>query len=108
VSDPIPPLLSCAALLLASAAILLNLGRTALPAPAPTRLATPPFHVTPVRPGPRPYFARHTELLPAEANRSVRPYVVAAEQAVRRQEPEPMLLELSGAGPYVMHGIGVA
>lgn len=101
-SDPIPPLLSCAALLLASVAILLNLGRTALPAPPSTRLATPPSHVTPVCPGPRPRSAHHAERLPGEANRSVRPYVVA-EQEARGQEPEPAVL-----GPYVIHGIGVA
>ncbi|MFF6811629.1 hypothetical protein ACFZAG_17300 [Streptomyces sp. NPDC012403] len=101
-SEPIPLLLPCAALFLAAVATLLSLARTVLTATAVRRLATPPSHVTPVRPRFRPHPARHAALLAGEANRSVRPYVVA-EQVARSQEPEPAVL-----GPYVMHGIGVA
>ncbi|MEV8595026.1 hypothetical protein [Streptomyces sp. NPDC052012] len=48
------------------------------------------------------------ERLAGEANRSVRPYVVAAERAARRRELELAVLGLDGPGPYVIHGIEVA
>lgn len=85
-SDPIPPLLSCGALFLAAVATLLGLARTVLPATIGRRLATPPFHTTPVRPCLRPHLVRHADLLAGEATRSVRPYVVAAEQAAHGAE----------------------
>ncbi|MFD4262886.1 hypothetical protein ACFWR9_36065 [Streptomyces sp. NPDC058534] len=107
-SEPIPPLVSCAVVFLAAVATLLSLARVVLPATTVRRLATPSSHVTPVRPHFRPYPARHAAPLAGEATRSVRPYVVAAEQATRRQELEPAALGLDGPGPYVIHGVEVA
>ncbi|MGX4690513.1 hypothetical protein [Streptomyces sp. JNUCC 63] len=111
-SDPIPPLLPCAALFLASVAILLSLARTVLSAPGGSVVGR---HR---RPGPpltcrsrvrlRPCFRRTEVPLAGEATRSVRPYVVAAEQADRRQELELAALGLDGPGPYVIHGVEVA
>ncbi|MFF3361103.1 hypothetical protein [Streptomyces misionensis] len=106
-SDPIPPLLSCAALFLASLAILLSLARTFLPATVlPAGCLTPPlFHVTSPRSRPRP---RHAHARPGEATRAVGPYFVAAEQAAPRRELELAALGLDGPGPYVIHGVEVA
>lgn len=82
-SEPIPALLSCGVLFLASVATLLSLARTARTASVPSvrRLATPPFHVTPVVPGPCPCPARHAEPLAGEATRAVRPYVTDGTEA---------------------------
>lgn len=74
-SEPIP-LLLCAVLFLAAVATLLSLARTVLTTTTVRRLATPPSHVTPVRPRFRPCPARHVVPLAGEANRSVRPYVI--------------------------------
>jgi hypothetical protein len=57
---------------------------------------------------PRPRFRRTEVPLDGDANRSVRPYVVAAEQADRRRELELAALGLDGPGPYVIHGVEVA
>lgn len=82
-SEPIPALVSCGVLFLASVATLLSLARTVLPSSVPSvrRLVTPPSHVTPVVPGRRPCPARHTSLLAGEATRAVRPYVTQGTEA---------------------------
>ncbi|MFD4610666.1 hypothetical protein ACFWOT_21790 [Streptomyces sp. NPDC058440] len=111
-SDPIPPLLPCVALLLASVAILLSLARTVVLAPDGSvmgqhRRPGPPLtYQSQARP--RPRFRRTEAPLVGETTRSVRPYVVAAEQAARRRELELAALGLDGPGPYVIHGVEVA
>ncbi|MEV7859943.1 hypothetical protein AB0O86_14150 [Streptomyces hirsutus] len=107
-SEPIPVLLPCAALFLASAAILLALARTVLPAlPEPVagrhrRTARSLTYRTVAR------SRRPEEPLAGEATRAVRPYVVAAEQAARRWEREFAALVLDGPGPYVRRGAEAA
>ncbi|WP_055628814.1 hypothetical protein [Streptomyces hirsutus] len=109
-SEPIPALLPCAALFLASAATLLALARTVLPAP-PEPVAGGRHRRT-ARPLPYRTVARSHRPeegpLAGEATRAVRPYVVAAEQAARRWEREFAVLVLDGPGPYVRHGVEAA
>ncbi|MGP3734269.1 hypothetical protein ACTWJ9_13740 [Streptomyces sp. GDS52] len=107
-SEPIPALLPCAALFLASAAVLLALARTVLPAP-PEQAAGRHRRTVPTlvhRTGVCP--RRPEEPLAGEDTRAVRPYVVAAEQAARRREAELVALGPAGHGPYVMYGVEVA
>ncbi|MFD5657373.1 hypothetical protein [Streptomyces hirsutus] len=108
-SEPIPALLPCAALFLASAAILLALARTVLPAlPEPVagrhRRTARSLTYRTVAHSHRP----EEGPLAGEATRAVRPYVVAAEQAARRWERELAALVLDGPGPYVRHGAEAA
>ncbi|GAB2464259.1 hypothetical protein [Streptomyces incanus] len=107
-SEPIPALLPCAALFLASAAVLLTLARTVLPAPPEPAAGR---HRRTVRPLTYRTVARSRcpeRPLAGEATRTVRPYVVAAERAARRWERELAALGPDGSGPYVMHGVEVA
>ncbi|MGW8379316.1 hypothetical protein [Streptomyces sp. ODS28] len=43
-----------------------------------------------------------------DSTRLIRPYLVAHEQGVRRQELALALLGLDGPGPYVIHGAEVS
>lgn len=111
-SDPIPPLLPCVTLFLASVAILLSLARTVLPArpgPATGRHRRPGpalMHRSQVRSRPR---SRRPETpLAGEATRSVRLYVVAAEQADWRRGLELSVLRPERPGPYAIHEVGAA
>lgn len=107
-SDPIPPLLPCVPLFLASVAILLSLARTVLPVrpgPATGRHRRPGpalMHRSQVR-------SRRPETpLAGEATRSVRLYVVAAEQTDWKRGLELSVLRPERPGPYAIHEVGAA
>ncbi|GAA0905618.1 hypothetical protein [Streptomyces thermoalcalitolerans] len=111
-SEPIPPLLPCAALFLASVAILLSLIRTVLPAPskppAGRHRRSGPVRTYRSQARPRLCFPCPETPLAGEATRSVRPYVIAAEQAALRREAEWAARGPEVPGPYVVHGMGAA
>ncbi|ELP66929.1 hypothetical protein STRTUCAR8_06195 [Streptomyces turgidiscabies Car8] len=100
-TDPIGRLITWVSLLLAPRGTHRRTSPTALLAPT-----TPPR--TPLPTHRSPYGVEAVARIDGTATRSVRPYLVAHEQRLRRRELAMATLGLDMPGPYWIHGMEVA